>query len=187
MHLELDEAILVSCVTHRSEPNIFVPYSSTHYYEPIPANTCQYRIRSHSRSQLQNSHPPFLKMTTQRPGQIIRLPIEPPAATSKKPQPVETIDLSLLTEQDLTSLKHSDPFLYHSIPFVQKATLALKEVDHAKLLLDSPSSSSSSSIVTRKTQLATECHESAPIEDLLSMDNEKFMAHGRELRNPNPN
>ncbi len=45
----------------------------------------------------------------------------------------------------------TDPFLYYSIPGVNKATLSLKEVDLSK-------ASQTAHTVTRKTRIAFECH-----------------------------
>ncbi|KAL3773075.1 hypothetical protein ACHAW5_007290 [Stephanodiscus triporus] len=65
------------------------------------------------------------------------------------------IDMHRLSENDLRTLRTKDPFMYHSIPAVHKATITLQEVDNAKTLL-----SQESSVVTRKSRLSTECHMS---------------------------
>ena len=126
-------------------------------------------------------------------------------------QSFKSIDLrSLTSPEDLTALKKEDPFLYHSIPSVHKATLAFKTVDHSKLIVDFPSeprrhgstsrgmndvldeprrrsrrttrsSGDDDVIVTRKTKLTTELHYSAALDDLLGMDKEEFNAQCREL------
>ncbi len=53
----------------------------------------------------------------------------------------------------------TDPFLYYSIPEVNKATLSLNEVDLSK-------ASQTANAVTRKTRIAFECHPSLVIDEL---------------------
>jgi len=53
----------------------------------------------------------------------------------------------------------TDPFLYYSIPGVNKAALSLKKVDHSK--------ASQSTKVTRKARLSFECHPSLVMDELL--------------------
>ncbi|KAK1746241.1 hypothetical protein QTG54_002848 [Skeletonema marinoi] len=62
----------------------------------------------------------------------MRLPatILVPTFPDKKDE--EELDLQSLTEEDLKLLKKTDPFLYYSIPAVNKAALSLKKVDHSK-------------------------------------------------------
>ena len=55
----------------------------------------------------------------------------------------------------------TDPFLYYSIPGVNKAALSLKKVDHSK------ASQSQSTKVTRKERLTFECHPSLAMDELL--------------------
>ena len=121
----------------------------------------------------------------------------------------KSIDLrSLSSPEDLAALKKEDPFMYHSIPSVHKATLAFETVDHSKLIVDFPSeprrhtassqglnaldeprrslgrttrSSGGYAIVTRRTKLTTELHYSAHLDELLEMDEEDFNAQCREL------
>ncbi|KAK1746273.1 hypothetical protein QTG54_002880 [Skeletonema marinoi] len=71
----------------------------------------------------------------------------------------EELDLQSLTEEDLKLLKKTDPFLYYSIPGVNKAALSLKKVDHSK--------ASQSTKVTRKARLSFECHPSLAMDELL--------------------
>ena len=54
-----------------------------------------------------------------------------------------------------------DPFLYYSIPGVNKAALSLKKIDHSK------ASQSQSTKVTRKERLTFECHPSLAMDELL--------------------
>ncbi len=52
-----------------------------------------------------------------------------------------------------------DPFLYYSIPGVNKAALSLKEVDLSQ-------ASQSAHTVTRKARIAFECHPSLAVNEL---------------------
>ena len=65
--------------------------------------------------------------------------------------PQEKIDISKLNEDELKKLKTQDPFLYYSIPGVNKAELSGIPVDHAKVLQDT-----SSAMVSRKSRVSTE-------------------------------
>ena len=53
----------------------------------------------------------------------------------------------------------TDPFLYYSIPGINKAALALKEVDLTK-------ASQTAHTVTRKARIAFECHPSLAMDEL---------------------
>ena len=61
------------------------------------------------------------------------------------------IDMSKLNEDELKKLKTQDPFLYYSIPGVNKAELSGIPVDHTKVLQDT-----SSAMVSRRTRVSTE-------------------------------
>eukprot|EP00985_Skeletonema_marinoi_P000775 scaffold287_cov151-Skeletonema_marinoi.AAC.8 len=89
----------------------------------------------------------------------MRLPatILVPTFPDKKDE--EELDLQSLTEEDLKLLKKTDPFLYYSIPAVNKAALSLKKIDHSK--------ASQSMKVTRKERLTFECHPSLAMDELL--------------------
>mmetsp|Transcript_8435 Transcript_8435/g.10647 ORF Transcript_8435/g.10647 Transcript_8435/m.10647 type:complete len:129 (+) Transcript_8435:100-486(+) len=91
----------------------------------------------------------------------MRLPatILVPTFPDKKDE--EELDLQSLTEEDLKLLKKTDPYLYYSIPAVNKAALSLKKVDHSK------ASQSQSTKVTRKARLSFECHPSLAMDELL--------------------
>jgi len=65
--------------------------------------------------------------------------------------PQEKIDISKLNEDELKKLKTQDPFLYYSIPEVNKAELSGMPVDHTKVLRDT-----SSAMVMRKSRVSTE-------------------------------
>ena len=76
--------------------------------------------------------------------QIIHVPTTNKMAVTK-------IDLKQMSEKDITSLKRDDPFMYHSIPSIYSSTLNLKKRGASEI------TSPSSSIVSRKTRLSTEC------------------------------
>ena len=65
--------------------------------------------------------------------------------------PQDKIDVSKLNEDELKKLKTQDPFLYYSIPQVNKAELSGMPVDHTKVLQDT-----SSAMVFRKSRVSTE-------------------------------
>lgn len=92
------------------------------------------------------------------------------------------LDLRNLSEDDLASLQRSDPFLYYSIPTVEKSKLTMKNIDHSALLASLRRLPQASQVVPRKTQVATECHATTAIEDLLAMDDETFMSHYQASR-----
>ena len=116
---------------------------------------------------------------------VIRVLVVP--TIMHKPQQKQEIDIKQMSANDLDTLRRKDPFLYHSIPQVNKATLSIKTVDHSKVLKDtastlqassSPSddassSSSSSScstntmIVSRKTRITTEVAPSMLLDELI--------------------
>jgi hypothetical protein len=79
----------------------------------------------------------------------------------------QEFDLRCLSLDDVQMLRTQDPFMYHSIPAVHKATLALLEIDVAKNAL-----TQACSLVTRKTRVSTECHVSLLMKDLF--DDEEF-------------
>lgn len=113
----------------------------------------------------------------------------------QEPQEV-VLDLSALSENDLRTLQTQDPFMYHSIPSVYKAKLSLKDVDHQSICATSAPlttqrqeastsrsgsacSSSSNSLVSRKSRVSTECHISLLLEDML-LDDEEFFDGSEE-------
>jgi hypothetical protein len=77
----------------------------------------------------------------------------------------EDIDLSVLDEGDLESLKTKDPFMYHSIPGIHKARLSFGEVDHSRVLDDA--SREANTKVSRKSRLTTESDGGLALGDLL--------------------
>ena len=74
----------------------------------------------------------------------------------------QKMDMRRLSENALKTLRTKDPFMYHSIPEVHRATFTLQEVEYAKII-----SSQASSIVTRKSRVSTECHPSQLMEEFL--------------------
>jgi len=115
---------------------------------------------------------------------VIRVLVVP--TIMHKPQKEQEIDIRNMSVNDLDTLRRKDPFLYHSIPQVNKATLSVKTVDHSKVLKDTAStlqasssssddasSSSSSScstntmVVSRKTRITTEVAPSMLLDELI--------------------
>eukprot|EP00984_Skeletonema_dohrnii_P020684 scaffold10156_cov98-Skeletonema_dohrnii-CCMP3373.AAC.3 len=91
----------------------------------------------------------------------MRLPATILVPTFPDKKDVEELDLQSLTEEDLKVLKKTDPFLYYSIPGVNKAAVSLKKIDHSKAW------QSQSTKVTRKERLTFECHPSLAMDELL--------------------
>lgn len=87
--------------------------------------------------------------TNENQSQTIRVPIE---TGQGEPWSEEVVNVRALLARDgdLGALRARDPFLYHSIPTVHRAALALEEID--------PSSEPIPAAVPRKTRLTTECH-----------------------------
>lgn len=110
---------------------------------------------------------------------VIRVLVVP--TIMNKPQQQQEIDIRQMSANDLDTLRRKDPFLYHSIPQVNKATLSVKTVDHSKVLKDtatrsssslessssSSSSCSSTMIVSRKTRITTEVAPSLLLDELI--------------------
>ena len=74
-----------------------------------------------------------------------------------------------MNEDDLKLLKSQDPFLYHSIPSVNKAKLTIKPIDHTRVIQDA-TALESSSMISRRTRVSTECHATLILDDLILMD-----------------
>ena len=111
-------------------------------------------------------------------------------ASSEEPQ---TIDLRGMSIDDLLSLKTTDPFMYNSIPAVEKANRLLKSVDHQQIVESAnheqiASSTEdtcslpqqvhqrnqlSSSIVYRKRRLSTESDPSLLLDEGLSEEDSR--------------
>ena len=96
---------------------------------------------------------------------IISVPTK--TASNSKHQPPQ-IDISKLNEDDLKILKTQDPFLYHSIPSVNKAKLTIKPIDHTRVIQDATAATAleSSSMISRRTRVSTECHATLILDDL---------------------
>jgi len=72
-----------------------------------------------------------------------------------------------LNEDDLKLLKTQDPFLYHSIPSVNKAKLNIKPIDYTRVIKDASATTlESSSMISRRTRVSTECHATLILDDL---------------------
>jgi len=97
---------------------------------------------------------------------IIRVPTKTASNYSTKQQPPQ-IDISKLNEDDLKILKTQDPFLYHSIPSVNKAKLTIKPIDHTRVIQDATATLESSAIISRRTRVSTECHATLILDDLM--------------------
>ena len=79
----------------------------------------------------------------------------------------QEIDVRCLSENDLRTLWTKDPFMYHSIPAVHRATITLQEVKDAQNLV-----TQGNYVVTRKSRVSTEgCMESL-MEEFLQDDGE---------------
>ena len=110
-------------------------------------------------------------------------------ASSEEPQ---TIDLRGMSIDDLLSLKTTDPFMYNSIPAVEKANRLLKSVDHQQIvesanheqIASSTEDTCSlpqqvhqrnqhSSIVYRKRRLSTESDPSLLLDEGLSEEDSR--------------
>ena len=88
----------------------------------------------------------------------------------------QEMDIHHLSENDLKTLRAKDPFMYHSISEVHKATYTLQEVEYAKTI-----SSQASSIATRKSRVSMEYHLSLLATEFLQ--DEDFVALGSDLIN----
>jgi len=97
---------------------------------------------------------------------IIRVPTKTASNYSTKQQPPQ-IDISKLNEDDLKLLKTQDPFLYHSIPSVNKAKLIIKPIDHTRVIQDATATLASSAVISRRTRVTTECHATLILDDLV--------------------
>ncbi len=82
------------------------------------------------------------------------------------PEPIE-IDISTLSTKDLESLRRDDPFLYYSIPAVQRAAFRLEEPDMSYSLKESTT-------VERRTRVSYECHTDLLMDDLLGDVEEEY-------------
>ena len=106
-------------------------------------------------------------MSSHQVPEVLRVPTFKAVA----PRAIE-IDVSKLDEAELRTLQKNDPFLYHSIPAVHKATLSLDDIEYANIKSqpeDAPKASCSAKVL-RKTRLSTESHMSVLLEDLIYND-----------------
>ena len=81
-------------------------------------------------------------------------------------QQLKEIDIRQFNVDDLKLLKKQDPFLYYSIPAVNKAKLTSKTVDHNQVLQDAVQHPSTNAFVSRRSRVSTECHAALTFEDL---------------------
>jgi len=97
--------------------------------------------------------------------QQIQVPTKTASPTLNNQQCKE-IDIRKFNVDDLKLLKKQDPFLYYSIPAVNKAKLTSKTVDHNKVLQDAVQYPSTNALVSRRSRVSTECHAALTFEDL---------------------
>ena len=88
----------------------------------------------------------------------------------------QEINLRRLCENDLRRLRTQDPFMYYSIPAVQRAAFTLQEVDSVDNLV-----TQGNYVVTRKSRVSTECHSSLLLDECLQ--DEEFESLGSALVN----
>ena len=90
-----------------------------------------------------------------------------PEDTSNDQQQKE-IDIRQFNVDDLKLLKTKDPFLYYSIPALNKAKLTSKTVDHNQVLQDAVQLQhpSTNALVSRRSRVSTECHAAITFEEL---------------------
>ena len=92
----------------------------------------------------------------------------------------DKIDLRDLSESDLDVLRREDPFMYHSIPSVYRATLRLEDVDHSALV-PPKTPEEKHYFVSRKSIISTETDMVNVIDDLLMLSDEEFRLNCEEL------
>ena len=95
--------------------------------------------------------------------QQIQVPTKTVSPDSTNDQQRKEIDIRQFNVDDLKLLKSQDPFLYYSIPAVNKAKLTSKAVDHNKVLQDADMTNA---LVSRRSRVSTECHAALSFEDL---------------------
>ena len=88
------------------------------------------------------------------------------ASPDTKDQQRKEIDIRQFNVDELKLLKTQDPFLYYSIPAVNKAKLTSKTVDHHQVLQDAVQYPSTNALVSRRSRVSTECHAALTFEDL---------------------
>ena len=88
--------------------------------------------------------------------------------TNTNDQQHKEIDIRQFNVDDLKLLKTQDPFLYYSIPAVNKAKLTSKTVDHNQVLQDAVQLQhpSTNALVSRRSRVSTECHAAITFEEL---------------------
>ena len=93
-------------------------------------------------------------------GEIISVPTKTDDNIPKK-----TVDLKNITSLDnLKSIHKQDPFMYYSIPEVQRATVLMQDIDLTNILGGAPAQEAqdetphASQKVSRSTRISFECH-----------------------------
>ena len=98
--------------------------------------------------------------------QQIQVPTKTASPDTVNNQQLKEIDIRQFNVDDLKLLKKQDPFLYYSIPAVNKAKLTSKTVDHNQVLQDAVQHPSTNALVSRRSRFSTECHAALTFEDL---------------------
>ena len=98
--------------------------------------------------------------------QQIQVPTKTVSPDSTNDQQRKEIDIRQLNVDDLKLLKTQDPFLYYSIPAVNKAKLTSKTVDYNQVLQDAVQYPSTNALVSRRSRVSTECHAALTFEEL---------------------
>ena len=91
--------------------------------------------------------------------------ISVPTKTTDNNEPKKTVDLKYITSlDDLKSIHKQDPFMYYSIPEVQRATVLMQDIDLTNILGGAPAQEAqdetphASQKVSRSTRISFECH-----------------------------
>ena len=95
-----------------------------------------------------------------RVGESIVVPIK---LMDEKPK--RGVDIKNITSRDdLKSIQKQDPFMYYSIPEVQRATVLMQDIDLTNILGGAPAQEAqdetqrASQKVSRSTRISFECH-----------------------------
>ena len=87
----------------------------------------------------------------------------------------EELELEGLGEEDVKSLRKSDPFMYYSIPSIRRAVIFLRGIDHSnkndlygsQVHSDRNSAPANPSTIPRRRAISFEAHPSVLLEDIL--------------------
>ena len=101
-----------------------------------------------------------ISITSRSIGEIISVPTK-----TDDNKPKKTVDLKNITSLgDLKSIHKEDPFMYYSIPEVQRATVLMQDIDLTNILRGAPAQEAqdetprASQKVSRSTRISFECH-----------------------------